>query len=119
MYCTTCECELFKIRLLHSSYFILLHFPLTLSLKTIAIYIEVGFILCISLTVSLKVLTFFLCRVIIIVIIFGCAAQHVGLYFPDQGSNQRSLHWKRRVVTAGPPGKSCTGLLLQVGIIIK
>lgn len=50
----------------------------SLSLKTIAIYIEVGFILCISLTISLKVLTFFLCGVII-VIIFGCAVQHVGL----------------------------------------
>ena len=27
-------------------------------------------------------------------------------YFPDQGSNLCPLHWKHRVLTTGPPGKS-------------
>ena len=36
---------------------------------------------------------------------FGCTAQHVEFYFPDQGSNPRSLHWSRVLIT-GPLGKS-------------
>ena len=31
--------------------------------------------------------------------------QQVGSYFPDQGSNPCPLHWERRVLTTGPPGK--------------
>ena len=30
----------------------------------------------------------------------------VGVWFPDQGSNPCPLQWKRRVLTAGPPGES-------------
>ena len=37
---------------------------------------------------------------------FGHAIWHVGLQFPDQGSNPFPLHWKLRVLTTGPPGKS-------------
>ena len=37
---------------------------------------------------------------------FGHTAQHVGSYLPDQGSNPRPLHWKRGVLTIGPPRKS-------------
>ena len=37
---------------------------------------------------------------------FGCAAQHVGSYFPDQGSNLCPLQWKCRVLTTGLPGNS-------------
>ena len=33
--------------------------------------------------------------------------QHVGSQFLNQGSDPRSLHWKCRVPTAGPPGESC------------
>ena len=33
-----------------------------------------------------------------------CAA--CGSYFPNQGLNPRPLHWKCRVLTTGPPGKS-------------
>ena len=29
-----------------------------------------------------------------------------GIQFPNQGSNPCPLHWKRRVLTTGPPGKS-------------
>ena len=33
--------------------------------------------------------------------------QHAcGIQFPDQGSNPAPLHWERRVLTTGPPGKS-------------
>ena len=28
---------------------------------------------------------------------FGCAAWHVGFYFPDQGWNPYPLHWKHKV----------------------
>ena len=31
---------------------------------------------------------------------------HVGSYFPNQGLNLCPLHWKLRVLTSGPPGKS-------------
>ena len=30
-------------------------------------------------------------------IFFGCAAWHVGFYFPDQGWNPYPLHWKHKV----------------------
>ena len=40
--------------------------------------------------------------------LFGCAKQHVGSLFPDQGSNPRPLHLKGRVLTNGPPRKSQT-----------
>ena len=34
---------------------------------------------------------------------FGGASRHVGSWFPDQGSNLRSLHWKElRVLNTGP-----------------
>ena len=36
----------------------------------------------------------------------GCATRHAGSQFPDQRSNQRPLQRKRRVLTAGQPGKS-------------
>ena len=29
-----------------------------------------------------------------------------GILVPDQGSKLRPLHWKRGVLTTGPPGKS-------------
>ena len=37
---------------------------------------------------------------------FGCALWHVGPYFPNQGLNLHPVHWKHRVLTTGPPGKS-------------
>ena len=37
---------------------------------------------------------------------FGCAAQHVGSYLPDQESNPCLLHWKHGILTTGPAGKS-------------
>ena len=37
---------------------------------------------------------------------FGHAVRHVGSQFPHQGSNLQPLHWKRRVLTTGPPGRS-------------
>ena len=30
----------------------------------------------------------------------------MGSYFPDRGLNPCTLHWKHRVLTTGPPGKS-------------
>ena len=36
----------------------------------------------------------------------GRTVWHVGSQFPDQGSNPCPLHWKCRVLTTGPPGKS-------------
>ena len=33
---------------------------------------------------------------------FGCAMQHVGSLFPDQGSNPHLLRWKHGVLAAGP-----------------
>ena len=41
---------------------------------------------------------------------FGRTSQHVGSQFPDQGSNPHCLHWKRRVLTTGPPGKSLSSV---------
>ena len=43
--------------------------------------------------------------ILIITIIFGQAMWYVGS-FPNQGSNPRPLHWKRGVLTTGPPGKA-------------
>ena len=37
---------------------------------------------------------------------FGCAVQHVGSWFPDQGWNPSFLQWKQRVLTTGPPAES-------------
>ena len=37
---------------------------------------------------------------------FFLAAPHSMWNFPNQGSNPYPLQWKRRVLTAGPPGKS-------------
>ena len=37
---------------------------------------------------------------------FGHAMQHVGSYFPNQGSNLCPLQWKRGVLTTELPGKS-------------
>ena len=34
------------------------------------------------------------------------ATQHMGSQFPNQGSNLLLLHWKHRILTTGPPGKS-------------
>lgn len=39
-------------------------------------------------------------------IYFFWPLRHVRSYFPDEGSNLYTLHWKPRIVTAGPPGKS-------------
>ena len=33
--------------------------------------------------------------------------QHAKSQFPDQGSNLCPLHWDHRILTPGPPGKSC------------
>ena len=41
------------------------------------------------------------------IIFYYChAVWHVGSSFPNQGSNPFPLHWERRVLTSGPPGKS-------------
>lgn len=42
---------------------------------------------------------------------FGCAKQHVGSWFPDQGSNLSPLHYKADSLTTGPPGKSPSSFL--------
>ena len=36
----------------------------------------------------------------------GRAAEHVGSYFHNQGSNPHPLHWKCKVLTTGQPGKT-------------
>ena len=36
---------------------------------------------------------------------------HAGSYFPNQGSNPLSLHWKYRIFTTGSLGKPLCGLL--------
>ena len=46
------------------------------------------------------------CHTIFVPTFLGGAVWHVGSYFPDQGLNPHPLHWKRRVLTTGPPGKS-------------
>ena len=38
--------------------------------------------------------------------LFGCATQHAGSQFPNQGLNLRPLHWKHGALTTGLPGKS-------------
>ena len=35
--------------------------------------------------------------------LFAHAVQHVGSYFPNQGSNPYTLHWKCRVFSSGSP----------------
>ena len=37
---------------------------------------------------------------------FFLAAEHVGFWFPNQGSNLLPLHWECGVLTARPPEKS-------------
>ena len=39
-------------------------------------------------------------------LIFGHDVQHAESQFPNQGSNPGPQHWKLRVLTTGPPGKS-------------
>ena len=36
--------------------------------------------------------------------------------FPGQGLNLGPLHWERGVLATGPPGKSCSLLLLNIEI---
>ena len=43
---------------------------------------------------------------------------HVGSLFPDQGLNPRSLHWKSRILTTGPPRKSLYFFSFYLFIII-
>ena len=44
--------------------------------------------------------------VVVVVVVLGHTGQHTVTQFPNQGSNQCSLHWERRVLTTGPPRKS-------------
>ena len=44
----------------------------------------------------------------------GCTMQHVGYYFPDQGSNSHPLHWKHRILTTGPSGKSLSWIIVLI-----
>ena len=45
---------------------------------------------------------------------------HVGSEFPDWGLKLGSLHWERRVLTTGPPGKSLgTSILTRVQLPLK
>ena len=37
---------------------------------------------------------------------FFLAAEHVGFWFPNQGSNLLPLHWERGVLISRPPEKS-------------
>ena len=46
---------------------------------------------------------FFFLFAVFIYLFFGCTEKHVGSRFPKQGSNLYLLHWKCRVLTAGPP----------------
>ena len=46
---------------------------------------------------------------------FGHAERHVGSSFPNRGSNPHPLHWKHRVLTIGPPGKSLNIHLCALG----
>ena len=42
----------------------------------------------------------------------GHAMQHAGSQFPDQGLNPCPLQWKRKALTAGPPGKPLESFVL-------
>ena len=48
-------------------------------------------------------------------LIWSDASRHVGSQFPAQESNPHTLHWKRSVLTTGPPGKSLGFLLYALG----
>jgi len=39
--------------------------------------------------------------------------------FSDQGLKQRPLHWEHRVLTTGPPGKSCIELIYDPAILLQ
>ena len=49
---------------------------------------------------------FFIFYFFYFIFFYFLAARHAGSWFPDQGSNPRPLQWKRRGLTAGPPGNS-------------
>ena len=36
----------------------------------------------------------------------------MGSYFPDQGLNLQPLHWKHRILSTGPPGRSLSKLII-------
>ena len=52
-------------------------------------------------------------------IYFGPVPQHVGSYFPNERLNSCVLHWKRGVLTIGPPGKSYIFFLTTHWMFIK
>ena len=47
--------------------------------------------------------------------LFGCAPQHIGTLFPNQGLNLCLLQWECRVLTTGPLGNSPSDLS-EVGL---
>ena len=47
----------------------------------------------------------------IIPFFFGCAA--CGILVPRLGIEPSPMHWKRRVLTTGPPGKSLKDIILS------
>ena len=49
---------------------------------------------------------------------FGHNVRQVGSWFPDQGSNPRPLHWKRKVLTTGLSGKSCCGMSRMCSVLL-
>ena len=50
---------------------------------------------------------YWICYNVASILCFGSlAGRHVESQFPYQGSNLHPLHWKGKVLTTGPPGKS-------------
>ena len=54
-------------------------------------------------------------KYLFILLVFGCAPQHVGSHFPNQEPEPCPLHWKNGVVTTGWPGK-CQHCLDLIGL---
>ena len=52
------------------------------------------------------------CRIFVVACLISSHSMWV--LFPGQGSNVGPLHWEGGVLTTGPPGKSCTGLLSSI-----
>ena len=44
--------------------------------------------------------------------------QHVGGKFPNQEWNPRPLHWERRLLATGPPGKSPDNFYQYISLLV-
>ena len=41
-----------------------------------------------------------------------------GIQFPDQGWNPDPLHWEQGALATGPPGNSCSLLIMQTSLTV-